>query len=185
MKPNRTSPEIIADIFFGQIVLVWARWFFIGAAIVLALLGTATPAELTGMLLVALVLMAINGFIHARYLMEKPANRWLLLAASLLDVVMILGLILGWRGGTGLRSQFFIFFYPLLFAFALVFPPRLAVAYTALVVGLYALVGIALDPAAALSLSGVQTLGMRLITLAAMGGLGAYYYRAQRAARPA
>jgi hypothetical protein len=117
--------------------------------------------------------------------MEKPANRWLLLAASLLDVVMILGLILGWRGETGLRSQFFIFFYPLLFAFALVFPPRLAVAYTALVAGLYALVGIALDPAAALSLSGVQTLGMRLITLAAMGGLGAYYYRAQRAARPA
>ncbi len=114
--PNVRTPtqEAAEDIFFGQIVIIWARWFFILAGAILALWSSATISELTLAVVFIVALMGINFFVHGRYLLEKPANRLLILVTALLDLIIITLLVLTWQGEGGLRSQFFIFYYPLL-----------------------------------------------------------------------
>jgi hypothetical protein len=180
---SQLKHEAARDLFFGQVVLVWARWLLIITAAVLALWLAQNALEMVSVIVVVVLLMALNFYLHARYLLEKPANRLLLLCATLLDTLLIAGLMATWRGPGGLDNPLFVLYYPLLFAFALVFPPRAAVVYTALVVAGYAAFGLIASPETALTLSGLQTLSTRLISLAAMGGLGAYYYRTVRAQR--
>ena len=186
MKPARTlAQEAAEDIFFGQIVLIWARWFFILAGAVLALWSAKTVPELTATILLVAALMAFNFLVHGRYLLERPANRLLLTALGVLDLIIVTALVLGWKGQGGLQSELFIFYYPLVFAFALVFPPPITAAYTLVVLGMYTAVCGWVDPAFIWDVGKVETLVMRLVTLAAMGGLGTYYWRIQRTRRRA
>ncbi len=186
MSPARTpAQETAEDIFFGQIVIIWARWFFIAAGAVLALWSAHTVAELTIAILIVVALMAINFFVHGRYLMERPANRLFLLATGLLDLSIITLLVWNWQGQGGLESPFFILYYPILFSFALVFPPRLTTAYALLMLGLYVGVCFGANPAFIYDLGLVTSLVTKLITLAAMGGLGTFYWRIQRNQRRA
>jgi hypothetical protein len=43
-------------------------------------------------------LMAVNFFIHGRYVMERPASRLLLLVAGVLDLLIISFFVLAWDG---------------------------------------------------------------------------------------
>ncbi|MEW5871952.1 MAG: hypothetical protein AB1894_21970 [Chloroflexota bacterium] len=182
-KTRIAAREAAEDLFFGQIVIIWARWFFIATAAILILWSAETSLDLSvGILLIA-AMMGVNFFIHGRYLVKKPANRLLTLLTSLLDLFMITLVVLLGPGRTGLDSQFFIFYYPLFFAFALVFPPHLAVAYTFIAVCGYAAACFLVDPAFVASAPELKQLCMRLITLSAMSILGTYYYRVQRRSR--
>lgn len=177
------AQEAAEDIFFGQITIIWARWFLIAAGTIIAVLSTVDMFQLTIAILTVIVLMAINFAMHGRYLTGKPANMFLLLATNLADTLIITFLVLTWNGASGLNSQFFILYYPMLFAFALVFPPSIAILYTVLTLILYTTVClITSDPQLIFSITGFEMLAMRLITLGAMGGLGTYYYRRQRQA---
>ncbi len=172
--------EAAEDVFFGQIVIIWARWFLIIAGAIIALWSADSIGQITVSTLVVIVLMAINFFMHGRYILQKPANRLLLLAASAVDVAIITFLVIAWPGQPGLNSQFFILYYPLLFAFALVFEPAVTVGFALLILGLYTVACAGLDPLSVMRLSGFELLAARLITLGAMGGLGTFYYRRQR-----
>lgn len=186
MYPSRTpAQEAAEDVFFGQIVIIWARWFFIAAGAVLALWSATTVAELTLAILIVVALMAINFFMHGRYLMERPTNQLFLLVTGLLDLTIITLLICNWQGQGGLASPFFILYYPILFSFALVFPPRLTLAYALLVLGVYVGVCIGLKPGLVTDLNAVNSLLTKVITLAAMSGLGTFYWRIQRNQRRA
>lgn len=177
------SQESAEDIFFGQIAIVWARWFFIAAAAILVLWTSETTGEMTlGVLLIA-ALMSVNFFIHGRYLSDKPANQLLTLMTTLVDLSMITFVVAFWGPDGGLASPFFIFFYPLFFAFALVFNPRLAMGYTILSLGAYAMACFVVDPQFITQSADVKQFVMRMITLTAMTGLGTYYYRTQRERR--
>ncbi len=175
-----TAREAAEDIFFGQIVIIWARWFLILAAIIMSLWSSTTTGEMTASVILVIVLMAINFYVHGRYLMEKPANQMLTLATCLLDLCMVTLIVSLWRGQGGLQNNFFIFYYPLLFAFALVFHPLVTGAYTFITLGCYSAAVILMDPLFFSQANNVKQLSMRLITLAAMSILGAYYYRYQR-----
>ena len=176
------AQEIAEDIFFGQIAIIWARWFFIVAAAILVLWTAETTGELTmGVLLVA-ALMSVNFFIHGRYLTEKPANEILILITTMIDLFLITLVIMFWGPG-GLDSNFFIFYYPLFFAFALVFPPAYTAGYTILALGCYAGAIVMSDSQVLIDVNALELFVMRVITLAAMSGLGTYYYRAQRQRR--
>jgi hypothetical protein len=83
-------------------------------------------------------------------------------------------------GPGGLESNFFIFYYPLFFAFALVFSPGYTAGYTILALGCYAGAIVMTDFQVLTNLNALELFVMRVITLAAMSGLGTYYYRAQR-----
>lgn len=181
-KKISIKQEVAEDIFFGQIAIIWARWFFIVAAAILVLWTAETTGELTmGVLLIA-ALMSVNFFIHGRYLTEKPANEMLILITTMIDLFLITLVVMFWGPG-GLESNFFIFYYPLFFAFALVFSPGYTVAYTILALGCYAGAIIMGDVQVLADVAALELFVMRVITLAAMSGLGTYYYRVQRKRR--
>ena len=177
------AQEAAEDLFFGQVVLIWARWFVILCGATLVIWASQTTSELATTILPFVVLIGLNFFLHGRYLMEQPANRLLIYATSAIDVVIITAIVLIWHGQLGLNSPLFVLYFPVLLAFALVFRPRATAVYALLTLAAYI---------AACAVSGTlyyeteaKILVMRLITLGAMGGLGTYYWRIQRARRRA
>ncbi len=168
------------DVFFGQTVIVWARWSVIVAGIVLVLWTSTNVGLLTQTMPFFLVLMAINFFFHGRYVMGSPLNRTVVTAACIVDLVLITAIVVFWPGAHGLQNQFFVLYMPVVFAFALVFTRRLEVVYT--VLALLAYTGACvLTGTVPLDLgSDDKVLVMRLIVIASMGFLGNYYFRIQR-----
>jgi hypothetical protein len=111
--------------------------------------------------------------------MEKPVNKLLLTILSVVDILVITLLILFWPGARGIESQFYIFYYPLILAFAFVSIARNSIIYTGFALVLYAVVCL-LYPAITINSLWLERLTIRLITMGAMGLLGAYYWRIQR-----
>src|SRR5438477_8205730 len=77
------------DVFFGQTVIMWARWSVIVAGIVLVLWTSTNVGLLTQTMPFFLVLMAVNFFLHGRYVMGSPLNRTVVTAASVVDLLLI------------------------------------------------------------------------------------------------
>jgi hypothetical protein len=168
------------DLFFGQSVILWARWSVIVAGIVLVLWTSTDIALLTRTMPFFLVLMGINFFLHGRYVTGSPLNRVAVTVASVVDLILITAIVVLWPGTHGLNNQFFVLYFPVVFAFALVFTRKIEAAYTVLAIVLYT---------GACILTGTvpfdlgdqdKVLVMRLIVIAAMGFLGNYYFRIQR-----
>ena len=75
MNVMRTvDQEASEDVFFGQVVLVWARWFLIAAGAVVVLTGLDDQAALITGTIPIVLLMFMNLYLHGRYLMEKPVT---------------------------------------------------------------------------------------------------------------
>ena len=178
--PRREAAE---DLFFGQAAILWARWALIAGGALLALGRSASPPELALTISPVLVLLLVNFYLHGRYLVEQPANERLVLLTSVLDLLMVTVMAALWRGPAGIGNPYFVLFYPIVFAFALVFPPRLALAHTATALVLYALFVLLGWPTVLDSARELKVLVERLITLGAMGGLGTYYWRILREQR--
>jgi len=185
MKSTSFSQEAAEDIFFGQIVIIWARWFLIAAGGVLTLLATQTTNEVMGAVYWMGILIALNFFIHARYLMGKPANQMLLAAAGGVDVFIITLLVWFWPGPTGIENHLYILYYPILFTFALVLPPALTVPFTLVTLAFYLGMCVWETPYILFSVTSIKVIGMRLVSLVAMSGLGMFYWRIQRERRRA
>ena len=168
------------DLFFGQTVIVWARWSVIVAGIVLVLWTSTNVSLLTQTMPFFLVLMAVNFFLHGRFVMGKPLNRVAVTVASVVDLVLITAIVALWPGSHGLNNQFFVLYFPVVFAFALVFTRRIEVAYTGLAMLAYAAVCFVSGTVQLDFRDDDKVLVMRLIVIAAMGFLGNYYFRIQR-----
>ena len=181
------TEEAAQDIFFGQIVMNWARWFVIGAAAIL-ILGTANETKDVVLGIWPIVgLMALNFYLHGRRAAERPANPRLITLASVLDVAVITAAVttgIGAGLGAGIANPFYLAYYPVVLAFAFVMQPRATVVLTAAVVVSYAAAAFLADGSALFeSVSQLKQLAARLISLAAVGGLGAYFWRIQRRRR--
>ena len=168
------------DLFFGQSVILWARWSVIVAGIVLVLWTSTDIGLLTRTMPFFLVLMGINFFLHGRYVTGSPLNRAAVTAASVVDLVLITAIVVLWPGSHGLKNQFFVLYFPVVFAFALVFTRKIEAAYTVLAIVLYA--GACVFTGTVPFDLGDQDklIVMRVIVIAAMGFLGNYYFRIQR-----
>ncbi len=187
-----SEQEEAEDVFFGQAVINWARWFVIAAAMVLVLWTANDVDKLVFAIVPVVALVGMNFYLHGRHLAERPANRGLITVSSLIDLSVITGVILLWTQQTGILSPFYVMYYPVVLAFAFVMPPRISVTYTAAVLAAYAgtciLAEIAagtdsyilLNANADISVPAIKALVIRLITLGAMGALGTYYWRVQR-----
>ena len=188
MQETRTKgQEAAEDIFFGQVVINWARWFLLGGSVVLVLWTATSAAELVLAMLPVVALMALNFYLHGRHLAERPANPALITAASVLDIAVITVMILLWPEATqrGLGSPFFVMYYPVVLAFAFVMPRKITVTYTMATLAAYAGACFLANTAVFDDVRAVEALVSRLITLGAMGGLGTYYWRIQRNRRRA
>jgi len=180
-NPNSRAQEAAEDVFFGQIVIIWARWFLIAAGAIITLWSANDMLQLTLAIVTLVVLMTMNFFTHARYLTGKPVNKALLLLANTVDLVIVTLLVGFWSGQTGLNSNFYILYYPMLFAWALVFSPSITTLFSLTTLTAYcATCLLTTDSHLMLSVAGFELLCIRLVTLGAMGGLGTYYYRRQR-----
>jgi hypothetical protein len=188
MEPKPLVKEVrsqeqaaLEDVFFGQSVILWARWSVILAGAVLVLWTSTTVDQLTRTFPFFLALMAMNFFLHGRYVMGSPLNRTVVVAASLADLVLITAIVDFWPGPVGLNNQFFVLYYPVVFAFALVFPRAIEAGYTALAILAYATACFVTGTVSlANGANDLKTLLMRVIVIAAMGFLGNYYFRIQR-----
>lgn len=177
--------EAAEDIFFGQVVIIYARWFVVISMTILALWSSDSLNQMVLGIAFVVPLIALNFFIHGRYLMEKPANRLLLILLGVIDAVSITLIITFWPGDNGFNSQFYVLYYPIVLAFAFVFPIRVSGIYTAFVLLVYAGALLLADSAILFSSADAERLVIRLVTLAAMGMLAAYYYRILRKRRRA
>ena len=183
MKENRNGmQEAAEDIFFGQVVINWARWFLIVGGTVLVLWTAANINQLVLGILPVMALMGINFYLHGRHLGQRPANPALITMASTLDLAVITMAVLFWPDSDqrGLGSPFFVFYYPVLLAFAFVMRPRFTALYTLVALSAYAGACLLADTSALSASFDVESLLTRLITLGAMGALGTYYWRIQR-----
>jgi hypothetical protein len=178
---NREAAE---DVYFGQVVIIWARWFVILAAAILALWSSDDTGELAKRAVMVVGLMSVNFFLHGRSLMERPANQALLLATSLIDLAIV-GSMVAWWGEDGVKSELYVLYYPLLFAFALVFAQRLTAIYAVVAIASYVGICLLADPSIVTSSIDAKAVVMRAITLSATAALGSYYWRIQRKRRTA
>jgi hypothetical protein len=187
MRDTQTvAQERAEDVFFGQLVMNWARWFVIAGAALLVLGTAEATSDLVIGIWPVVGLMALNFYLHGRRLAERPANPHLIALASVLDLVVISIVVatgLG-TGQAGIESAFFVAYYPVVLAFAFVMQPRATFAFTALVLGAYAGASV-LGSGASMTTTELESFAARLITLAAMGGLGTYFWRIQRGRRRA
>ena len=168
------------DLFFGQSVILWARWSVIVAGIVLVLWTSTDVALLTQTMPFFLVLMAVNFFLHGRYVMGSPLNRTAVTVASVVDLILITAIVVLWPGSHGLHNQFFVLYFPVVFAFALVFTRKIEVVYTVLAILMYTAACVLTGTVPFDLSSDDKVLVMRVIVIAAMGFLGNYYFRIQR-----
>ena len=195
---STVDQEASEDVFFGQAVIIWARWFLIAAGAVLIIWRFNNQDELILGTIPIILLMFMNFYLHGRYLMEKPVGVPLIVLTSLMDLVIITLLVFFWpeQGDeTSLDNQFFIFYYIMVLAFGIVLPRRIEIAYTVAAIVLYAAAMLLLGDIFtnlndAISESeeiqiNLKTMVFRLIVMGAMGGLGNYYWRVQRRRRRA
>ena len=177
LSPDADTQE---DLFYGQVVVIVARWFLIFAGVVLSLWSASSVDAVMLPIGLMIVLMGMNFYLHGRYLMKQPVQAPLVYLSSAIDLAVITGIVVFWTQGrgTGLASPFFVFYYPALLAFALVFRPRISLGYAAVVVAVYLLV--VLVGSGVGDLRAQKTLLERIVTMAATAGLGAYFWRIQR-----
>lgn len=183
--------ESAEDVFYGQVVINWARWFVIAAGVILVMTLTNTSAELTVGIIPIVGLMVVNFYLHGRRLAQNPANRGLIAISSLLDLVLITTVIaIGPSPAeAGLGSQFYVAYFPVIAAFGFVMPRMLTVAYTAIAMVAYTVTTLVVNTqildGSQLSWPDFESLVTRLIAMAAVGGLASFFWRVQRNRRRA
>src|SRR5256885_8078337 len=86
------------DVFFGQTVIMWARWSVIVAGIMLVLWTSTNVSLLTQTMPFFLVLMAGHFFLPRRHVMGGPLHPTGVTVASVVDPVLITALVVLWPG---------------------------------------------------------------------------------------
>jgi len=183
--------ESAEDVFYGQVVINWARWFVIAAGVILVMTLTSTPAELTVGIIPIVGLMVVNFYLHGRRLAQNPANRGLIAISSMLDLALITTVIaIGPAPAeAGLGSQFYVAYFPVIAAFGFVMPRRMTVVYTLIAMIAYAVTTLVVNTqilnGSDVSWIDFESLVTRLIVMAAVGGLASFFWRVQRNRRRA
>lgn len=181
-QDTRIQQEAAEDVFYGQEVINWARWFVIFAGFALVMIAADTTSELALGITPVVGLMVVNFYLHGRRLIQKPANARLIGISSVIDVALITAVVMIGTGGKddGLESQFYVTYFPVVAAFAFVMPRMATVVFTALAVVAYSVASYADDTKLIESSNDLETLATRLVVMIAIGGLGTYFWRVQR-----
>lgn len=181
--------EAAEDIYYGQAVINWARWFMIAAGVALVMIVAETPSELTVGIAPIVGLMMVNFYLHGRRLADKPANRNLVSVSSLLDLALITSVIALSREVTGLDNQFYVAYFPVIAAFSFVMSRKSSIVYTGLAMVSYTVVCLTANTQIlggdGVDLTNLESLITRLVVMGAVGGLASYFWRVQRNRRRA
>ena len=182
---GKVVDETVADdLQHGLIVIIWARWSIVIFAFILRMYRAT---ELTMLVITIVGLMAVallNFTLHARLLSKRAVQvKWVYLA-SIADIGLI-SLITGLDGG--LHTHIFLYYYPAVLGFALVFPGTVTTWLTCAVMLLYSIICLSAS-SPPLQLDGDESiLIFRLLSLLGVAVVGNRYrfvegYRRAKAA---
>ena len=156
------------DLRYNLRISVWVRWFLLTAWLLQFNYrpNFADPAYVPTTLL-AVSLLALNGYVHYRIQSNRTVTwRWAL-ALSVMDAAMITAGIA--ISSSGFHNTFFVLYYPALAMFAVVFTPfRLSFAWAAMVAGVYAVLSLALDPGVDFEIKEEKVLFTRIVVMFAV-----------------
>ena len=135
---GKTANESVADdIQHGLIVIVWARWSIVIFAFIMRMYR-ATEMSMLVITIIGLMAVALVNFaLHASILAKRSIPTIWVYLASIMDICLI-SLIVGLDGG--LNTHIFLYFYPAVLGFALVFPGRATLLLTLGVLAVYSLI---------------------------------------------
>jgi hypothetical protein len=172
------------DIFYGQIVFIWARWVVISSALLLILFNAESVRDIQLSIIPLMFLIVINFFIHGRYVMRKPVNAILLTISTFVDLTFVTFVIILGGGGTkGIDNPFFVLYYPLVLAFSLVFPRARTLSCVSVLLVIYFLICLLMEPGVDLAGGDEEMLAVRIITILCTAVLGTMYWRSQSSRR--
>ena len=137
---DRTDPD---DLRYSLRISVWVRWF-----VTIAWLGQlnyrpnfADPNYIPNTLF-AILLLALNGYVHYRIESNRTVTRRWALALSAMDAAMLTA---GLAISGGFANTFFVLYYPALAMFAVVFTSfRVSFAWVTMVAVTYAVLSLML-----------------------------------------
>ena len=124
----------IGELQRGEIVLVVARWILIVVGLLLALHAPDTLLDLQVSIAAILTMAVVNFVLHTNILNTKPAAATTLYIASIGDVSVISAIV---AITSGFDSYAFVFFYPAIMGYSLVFPLRITAYFTVAMGALY------------------------------------------------
>ena len=156
-----TDPEVFS---YAISVTVWGRWFVVAVTVSLLAYRPATwyPQDVEYLLL-PVATAAVNGIVHHRLLTKGTVSwRWM----SFLSVSDVSLITYGIVVGGGFSSLVFVFYYPALAVFAVVFSSfGLTLACTTIVAVIYTVVCLVVGPDLTMGLSHDKALVARLAVM--------------------
>jgi hypothetical protein len=171
---TRSSSE---DLVFGQPVIVTMRWILVASGLILVLLNPDDLALMRVQIVVLLILAMANFYLHSQLLIKRPVLDPIIYAASAADLFLVLLLIIV---GNGFESNLYVYFFPAIVSFAVVFPTVWTLTYVASTMAMYGFISLVTvgdgDPLIILA---------RLLMIAAIGFGGNQYLRIERSRRQA
>ena len=161
-------------------IAVIIRWLLLGTWFFLNNYRVETDTIHLVLNLLGAGLALLNGFMTWRLIKGLPVTWRHALALSITDLTLItVGLFL--RGG--LANDFYVFYYPALLGFSLMFPKRASFALASLVMGLHALMAFVVAPGLDLEAEDEKKLAVRLASMLGIVAAGALITGWERARR--
>ena len=162
---DRTDPD---DLRYGLRISVWVRWFLLIAWLVQFNYrpNFADPAYIPTTLL-AVSLLAFNGYVHYRIRSNRTVTRRWALTLSTMDVLTATaGIVVS---SSGFQNTFFVLYYPALAMFAVVFTSsRLSFAWVTMVAAMYVALSLALEPGVDFEIKEEKVLFTRVVVMYAV-----------------
>ena len=161
-------------------ILVVVRWLLLLTWFVLNNYRVEADTGHLILNLMGVALAVLNAYMSWRVITRRPITWRHALALSLADLAMItVGLFLKF----GIRNDFYVFYYPALLGFSLMFPRRAAFAVVAVVATLYIVVAFTVEPTFSMALEDEKKLAVRIINMAGIVAAGGMITRWERARR--
>ena len=178
------NTEALQDVFYGQIVFIWARWIVIFSTLFLVLRNAREVADIQIPMIPLGLLIAANFYLHGRFVMRQPANAILLTIATTIDFIFItVVIVLGAGGETGIDNPFFVLYFPVMLAYSLVFPRRRTLVMAFSLIAVYLLICLFIPPGISIPEGDEKVLAVRIVMLLVTALLGTMYWRIQRLRR--
>ncbi|MCH7574978.1 MAG: hypothetical protein IIA59_07610 [Candidatus Marinimicrobia bacterium] len=163
--------EVSEDLAHGQVAIVTFRWILVVAGLLFSLWNPGPIGILRIQILVILLLAVSNFYLLAQLLMGRTVNDQLVYAASAADLIVITTIV-SVQGD--FNSNVYVFYYPAIMVFSVVFPATMTLMFTGSIISLYFLISYG---TAVANQGDLQILITRLLMLAAVAFCGNLYWR--------
>ena len=159
---DRTGSD---DLRYNLRISVWVRWFLLTAWLLQFNYrpNFGDPAYIPTTLF-AMLLLALNGYVHYRIRSNRTVTRRWALALSVMDAAMITAGIA--ISASGFQNTFFVLYYPALAMFAVVFTSfRLSFAWATMAAVAYAVLCLVMAPGVDFEIKEEKVLFTRIVVM--------------------